>query len=160
MINVPDYSSVEVLESFLQESVVMKNFDHPNVLHILGVGLDPDNGLPFIVLPFMANGNLQLYLKSKRSKLTNVDQLPEVTILVIYCVLCGRIKGYNSSITTIMCQGGSYRTVVLLTHFYQRNTFVYSLNVLNFKAISSVNTSLSVKYNKTFKALPLCLYES
>ena len=24
----------------------------------------------------------------------------------------GRIKGYNSYITTIMCQGGSYRTVV------------------------------------------------
>ena len=31
---------------------------------------------------------------------------------VFYCVLCGQIKGYNSSITTIMCQGGSYRTVV------------------------------------------------
>ena len=31
---------------------------------------------------------------------------------ITYCILCGRIKGYNSSITTIMCQGGSYRTVV------------------------------------------------
>ena len=29
-----------------------------------------------------------------------------------YCILHGWIKGYNSSITTIMCQGGSYRTVV------------------------------------------------
>ena len=38
--------------------------------------------------------------------------------------------------------------------------FVYSLNVLNFKGMSSVNTSLSLKYNKTFKALPLHLYES
>ena len=26
--------------------------------------------------------------------------------------------------------------------------------------MSSVNTSLSIKYNKTLKALPLCLYES
>ena len=59
-----------------------------------------------------------------------------------------------------MCQGGSYRTMVLMTHFYQRNTFVYSLNVLNFKGMSSVNTSLSLKYGKTLKALPLCLYES
>ena len=75
-----------------------------------------------------------------------------------YCILRGRIKGYSSSITTIMCQGGSYKTVVLMTHFYQRNTFVYSLNVLNFKGMSSVNTSLSLKYNKTLKALPLCLY--
>ena len=69
---------MEVLESFLHESILMKNFDHPNVLHILGVGLDPENGLPFIVLPFMANGNLQLYLKSKRSNTTKVDKLPEV----------------------------------------------------------------------------------
>lgn len=90
ILTVADYGSMEVLQSFLQESVVMKNFDHPNVLHILGVGLDPDNGLPFIVLPFMANGNLQLYLKSKRSKLTNVNQLPEViiTVHITYLLVC------------------------------------------------------------------------
>ena len=50
-----------------------------------------------------------------------------------------------------MYQGGSY---------YQRNTFVYSLNVLNFKGMSSVNTSLSVKHSKTLKVLPLHLYEN
>ena len=32
--------------------------------------------------------------------------------IYIYCILHGRIKGYNSSITTIMRQVGSYRTVV------------------------------------------------
>ena len=48
--------------------------------------------------------------------------------------------------------------MVLLTDFYQRLTFVYSLNVLNFKGMSSVNTSLSLKYNKTLKALPLGSY--
>ena len=74
-----DYNSMEVLECFLNESVLMKNFNHPNVLNILGVGLDADNdGLPFIVLPFMANGNLKMYLQNKRLKITNVDQLPEV----------------------------------------------------------------------------------
>ena len=30
-------------------------------------------------------------------------------ISIIYCILHGRIKGFNSS---IMCQVGSYRTVV------------------------------------------------
>ena len=29
-----------------------------------------------------------------------------------YCILRGRIKGFNHSITTILCQVGSYRTVV------------------------------------------------
>ena len=82
-----DYDSLEVLECFLNESVLMKNFDHPNVLHILGVGLDPANGLPFIVIPFMINGNLKMYLQNKRVKITNVDQLPEVTKFITY-VIC------------------------------------------------------------------------
>ena len=55
---------------------------------------------------------------------------------------------------------GSYRMVALLTHFYQRNRVVYSINVLNFKEVSSINTSFSVKYNKTLKALPFRLHES
>ena len=32
--------------------------------------------------------------------------------MMIYCILRGRIKGFNRSITTIMCEDGSYRTVV------------------------------------------------
>ena len=30
---------------------------------------------------------------------------------VIYCILRGRIKGFHSSITTIMCQVGNYRNL-------------------------------------------------
>ena len=33
-------------------------------------------------------------------------------IIKRYCILRGRIKGFNRSITTIMCKDGSYRTVV------------------------------------------------
>ena len=55
---------------------------------------------------------------------------------------------------------GNYRTVALFTPFYQGNRFVNSISVLNFKGVYSVNTSSSVKYNKTLKALPLGLYES
>ena len=84
-----------------------------------------------------------------------------------YCILCWQIKGFNSSITTILFEVvvielwlGNYSVVALLAHFYRRNRFVYSINVLNFKGVSSVNTSLSVKCNKTLKALPLHLYEN
>ena len=31
-------------------------------------------------------------------------------IYLLYCILRGRIKGFNSFITAIMCQVGSYRT--------------------------------------------------
>jgi len=77
-----DYSSLESLKSFLHESIVMKMFDHPNVLSIFGVCLENnhENGLPFIVLPFMTNGDLRSYLKDNRAKVKIVNQLPEVQL--------------------------------------------------------------------------------
>ena len=43
-----------------------------------------------------------------------IDCIGELLLYYIsyYCILCGQIKGLNRSITTIMCEDGSYRTVV------------------------------------------------
>ena len=43
-------------------------------------------------------------------KSTNPDLINRYKLS--YCILRGQIKGFNSSITTILCQVGSYRTVV------------------------------------------------
>ena len=77
-----DENSLESRMLVLHETILMKDFDHPNVLNVLGVGINSDNenGLPFIVLPFMVNGDLKTYLKSKRQKPGVVDQLPKVCI--------------------------------------------------------------------------------
>ena len=58
----------------------MKKLNHPNVLPVLGLclGNNHHSGLPFMVLPFMDNGDLKSYLKKKRKSITCVDQLPEV----------------------------------------------------------------------------------
>ena len=73
-------NSLEGLKSILNESVLMKKFDHPNVLTIYGICLESehDSGLPCIVLPFMVNGDLKSYLKNNRAKAEVVNQLPEV----------------------------------------------------------------------------------
>ena len=59
----------------------MKALDHPNVLPIIGVCLETndESGLPFMVLPFMVNGDLKSYLKKKRKNPADVDQFPEVS---------------------------------------------------------------------------------
>ena len=57
----------------------MKDFSHPNVLGLLGVVFDTPDGTPHLVLPFMENGNLKSYLKSKRENDSNVDTLPPVS---------------------------------------------------------------------------------
>ena len=82
----PDYNSLQKLKSFLRESAVMKNFHHPNVLQVLGISLETEDGLPYIVLPFMANGDLRTFLKNKRPEALAVDQFPEVLILHSYNV--------------------------------------------------------------------------
>ena len=43
----------------------MSDFDHPNVLKLIGVCLD-GGPAPFIIMPFMANGSLNAYLKKER----------------------------------------------------------------------------------------------
>ena len=78
----------------------MKEFDHPNVLSVLGVSIDTNHegGLPFIVLPFMANGDLKMYLKNKRPNTTGVDQLPEVCdILYMYVYSYTPLIGYGAT---------------------------------------------------------------
>lgn len=59
----------------------MKDFHHPNVLQILGISLETEDGLPYIVLPYMANGDLKTFLKNKRPEALVVDQFPKVNII-------------------------------------------------------------------------------
>ena len=73
-----DLASRNELEAFFAESLLMKDFQHPNILGLTGVCFDTPDGVPFIILPFMANGSLKDYLKRKRTHVTNVDTLPEV----------------------------------------------------------------------------------
>ena len=73
-----DLTSERELKAFLEESLLMKDFKHPNILSLVGVCFDTPDGVPFIILPFMANGCLKDFLKKKRTHVTNVDTLPEV----------------------------------------------------------------------------------
>ena len=41
----------------------MKQFDHPNIVGLVGAYLDTLNGFPCLILPFVVNGNIQEYLK-------------------------------------------------------------------------------------------------
>lgn len=75
-------SSEKEIDQFISESAIMAEFDHPNILKLLGVCFDTENGLPLIVLPFMANGDLRTYLTSKKQRITSTE-LPKVRSAVL-----------------------------------------------------------------------------
>lgn len=58
----------ELVTDLLKECAKMKEFKHPNVLALRGVCLD-GGPAPYIVMPFMANGSLLMYLKNNRESL-------------------------------------------------------------------------------------------
>ena len=96
-------TSESEVEAFFSESVVMKDFQHPNVLGLLGVVFDTPDGVPYLVLPFMKNGNLKDYLKSRRMKASDIDTLPQVSITMLHAILfifflntCTALKGLFS----------------------------------------------------------------
>ncbi len=56
----------------------MISFKHSNILSIVGVCFDSPDCVPFLLLPFMANGSLKDYLKRKRINVTDYNTMPEV----------------------------------------------------------------------------------
>ena len=56
------------MDELLEECVKMHEFDHPNVLRMIGVCLD-GGPAPYIIMPYMANGSLLSYLKEERASL-------------------------------------------------------------------------------------------
>ena len=57
-----------MVREMLKECSKMCSFDHPNVLTLIGVCLD-GGPVPYIIMPFMANGSLLTYIRKNRKTL-------------------------------------------------------------------------------------------
>ena len=61
----------------------MKRFQHPHVMGLVGVCLDAGPA-PYIIMPYMANGSLQSYLKKERKSLVLGEDADEDTVSTHY----------------------------------------------------------------------------
>ena len=59
----------------------MCDFNHPHVLGLVGICMDENNS-PYLILPYMDNGDLKHFLKLKRDSATNLtdSKYPEVSL--------------------------------------------------------------------------------
>ena len=58
--------SLSNAKEFIDECITGSNFNHPNVLNIIGVSINPEDNTPLMVMQFMHKGSVQSYVKSKR----------------------------------------------------------------------------------------------
>ncbi|KAM9477990.1 tyrosine-protein kinase Mer [Clarias gariepinus] len=78
-----DNFSQREIEEFLNEAACMKDFNHPNVIRLLGVCLDVGPGVfprPMVILPFMRYGDLHSFLLRSRFE-ESTSYLPTQTLL-------------------------------------------------------------------------------
>ncbi|GAA6213929.1 tyrosine-protein kinase Mer-like [Lates japonicus] len=78
-----DSFSQREIEEFLNEAACMKDFNHPNVISLLGVCLEVGSGhfpKPMVILPFMKYGDLHSFLLRSRLRESPMF-LPTQTLL-------------------------------------------------------------------------------
>ncbi len=70
IVSIPSaFTEKDEIDKFIAESGIMVNFDHPNILRLVGVCFNMEDNLPAIVLPYMANGDLRSFLRAKRAEM-------------------------------------------------------------------------------------------
>ena len=91
------------MTELVAETAIMKIFDHPNVLQLLGVCVDTnDDEMLKAVLPYMANGDLVNFLKQKRIDQMNISEFANVSfILNIIIDIAIRVIYVNATLMQI-----------------------------------------------------------
>ncbi|XP_064616712.1 tyrosine-protein kinase receptor UFO-like isoform X2 [Liolophura sinensis] len=82
------------INGFMNEALVMSDFNHPNVLGLTGVCIQEDTDIPIIVLPYMEHGDLKTYLRHFRYDQDEADKAPDFPQLLGFCLHIARGMNY------------------------------------------------------------------
>ena len=70
---------------FIEECNLTSKLDHPHVLGLIGVSMNPEDGILYMIMPFMHHGDVKSFLRSKRGNTIKLDHFPEVRAYV--CII-------------------------------------------------------------------------
>ena len=87
------------MQQFIDECIITSKLDHPNVLSLLGVSINPDDATLYMIMPFMDHGDVKSFLKSKRGDVIEFNNFPEVKLYMHICVLPSQFMGGSKKAT-------------------------------------------------------------
>ena len=70
--------SLSNAQNFIEECIITSKLDNPNVLSLIGVSINPEDVTLHMIMPFMDNGDVKSFLKSKRGNKLEFDLFPKV----------------------------------------------------------------------------------
>ena len=88
------------LKSLVEESHLMVNLNHPNVMKLIGICIDKQD-TPYIVMPYMSLGSLLSYLRKNREELMvnsnegNSERVKIYERCSVFCVIHIRYRMFS-----------------------------------------------------------------
>ena len=89
-----------MIQDFLQEALMMKNFKHPNVLSLIGISIHEEK--PCALMPLMSNGDLKIFLIHHKVSIDqthcpiHLQQYEKYYVLTMFVCNGSQISGINS----------------------------------------------------------------
>ena len=81
--------SLSNVQNFIEECIITSKLDHPNVLSLIGISINPVDATLHMIMLFMDHGDVRSFLKSKRGDVIEFDNFPEVIMYIL--LTCIRI---------------------------------------------------------------------
>ena len=80
--------SLSNVQNFIEECIITSKLDHPNVLSLIGVSINPVDATLHMVMLFMDHGDVKSFLKSKRGDKIEFANFPKVCICYVCKTTC------------------------------------------------------------------------
>ncbi|KAK6175621.1 hypothetical protein SNE40_014038 [Patella caerulea] len=92
----------ERLENFLQDCVILKDLQHPNILTLVGVCITASDD-PILIMPFMATEDLKSFIREPSKKLTVLELLDFGVQIVKGMVYLEEVKVVHRNLAARNC---------------------------------------------------------